>query len=209
MRRHNNLSTRIAQNLTCTRASVTEKDLRQWFNYVQEYLTKKNVLSISASRVFNLDESAFMLVPKDNAVITEKGSRSVYKIVGGNEKASLTVFFTVSTIGKMLPPMILYDLKTPPKKKILSNIPAGWGVGYTERGWMTAESFYCFIANVFMKWITDNGIELPIVLYVDGHFSHVILPLMKYYQENKIEIVVLHPNATHYTAIRCYCISFA
>ena len=153
MRRHNNLTKRIAQNLTTTRASVTEKDLRQWFSYVQHYLEKKNLLFIAPERIFNLDESAFMLVPKDNSVITQKGAKNVYQVVGSNEKACLTVLFVASAAGIMPPPMMLFDLKTTPRKNVLQRIPTGWGIGNTERGWITAESFYSYIANVFFKWL--------------------------------------------------------
>ena len=180
MKRHSNLSLRIAQNLTSIRAAVTENDLRNWFAYVKQYLAKKCLLDLDPKRIFNLDESAFMLVPKDNNVIAEKGARSVYQIVSANEKENLTVLFIAAASGDMPPPMILFNLKTTPKKNILSRIPKGWGVGNTERGWMTAESFYSYITNVFFKWLNENNYEFPIVLYVDGHSSHLTLSLCKF-----------------------------
>ena len=197
MRRHENLSKRIAQNFTSSRASVTEDDLRKWFFSVQEYLKEKQLLDVSPERIFNLDESAFMLVPKDNAVITRKGAKSVYQIVAGNEKACLTVLFTVAASGVMCPPMILFDLKTTPKKNVLNEIPEGWGVGHSERGWMTSETFYSYIVNIFYKWLIDNEYEFPVILYVDGHSSHLTLPLMKLCKQVNIEIITLYPNATH------------
>lgn len=197
MRRHPNLSNRIAQNLTCTRAAVNEEDLRNWFDKVKKYCESKNLLNIEPHRIFNADESAFMLVPKDNKVITEKGARAPYQIVSSNEKATLTVLFTIAASGAMPPPMILFDLKTTPKKNVLSNIPKGWGVGNTDRGWMTAESFYSYITNVFYKWLKENNYVFPVILYVDGHSSHMTLPLLKFCKENLIELIILYPNATH------------
>lgn len=165
MRRHPNLAKRIAQNLTSTRASVTEDDLRAWFSRVKSNLEQKNLLSIPADRIFNLDESSFMLVPKDNSVITEKGTHAPYQIVSSNEKACMTVLFTTAASRKIPPPMILFDCKTAPKKSTLDQIPKGWGIGNTERGWMTTESY---ISNVFFKWLKENNYEFPIILYVDG-----------------------------------------
>ena len=144
----NNHRPGIAQNLVTTRASVTEKDLRQWFSYVQHYLEKKNLLFIAPERIFNLDESAFMLVPKDDSVITQKGAKSVYQIVGSNEKACLTVLFVANAAGIMPPPMILFNLKTTPRQNVLQSIPTGWGIGNTERGWMIAESFYSYTLDI-------------------------------------------------------------
>ena len=197
MKRHNNLTKRISQNLTSSRAAVTEADLKKWFSNVQQYLEKKELLNLNPERIFNLDESAFMLVPKDNAVITRKGAKSVYYIVAGNEKACLTVLFTAAASGKMSPPMILFDLKTTPKKNVLNNIPQGWGVGHSERGWMTSETFSSYIANVFYNWLIDNEYTFPVILYVDGHSSHLTLPLMKFCKEHEIELIALYPNATH------------
>uniref|UniRef100_A0ABD2WF65 HTH CENPB-type domain-containing protein n=1 Tax=Trichogramma kaykai TaxID=54128 RepID=A0ABD2WF65_9HYME len=197
MSRHEKVSKRIAQNLTSTRASVTESDLRNWFAYVKKYLNKKNLVEIDPSRVFNLDESAFALVPKDNNVLAKKGAKSVYQIVSSDEKALLTVLFIASANGKLLPPMILFDCKTTPRKNTLSNIPKGWGVGNTETGWMTAESFFHYVKNCFIPWIQNNGIQLPVVLYVDGHVSHLSLPLMQLCMANQIELIALFPNATH------------
>ena len=116
MKRHLNLTKRVAQNLTSSRASVSEHDLRKWFSVIQDYLKKKNLIDIEPECIFNLDESAFMMVPKDNSVITRKGAKSVYQIVAGNEKACLTVLFTAAASGRMPPPMVLFDLKSTPKK---------------------------------------------------------------------------------------------
>ena len=97
----------------------------------------------------------------------------------------------------MPPPMILFDLKTTPKRSTLDLIPKGWGVGNTERGWMTSESFFGYISNIFFKWLKKNNYVFPVVLYVDGHSCHMTLPLMKFCKENLIQLVVLYPNATH------------
>lgn len=197
MRRHPQLSLRMAQNLTSSRASVTEENLRRWFSKVKTNLEKKSLINIDPCRIFNLDESAFSLVPKDNCVLTRRGAGSVYKIVSSDEKASLTVLFIASANGKMLPPMILYDCKTTPRKQTLSKIPSGWVVGNTETGWMTAESFFHYILNGFIPWIKNNNIQLSVVLYVDGHVSHLSFPLMKLCIQNQIELTALFPNATH------------
>lgn len=197
MRRHPSLTQRISQNLTTTRAAVTETDLRGWFSRVHENLKKKGLLSIDPKQIFNLDESSFMMDPQDNTVITKKGAKSVYQIVSASEKACITTLITASASGEMAPPMILFDRKTTPKKNVLENIPKGWGVGHTESGWMSAESFYNYVKNVFFKWLKETNHPLPVVLYVDGHSSHCTLPLIKFCKDNQIELISLYPNATH------------
>ena len=48
---------------------------------------------------------------------------------------------------------------------------------------------------MFLKWLIDNKIERPAVLYVDGHSSHITLPLVQFCQENQIELIALYPKA--------------
>lgn len=195
-RRHLELCVRVAQNLTRTRASATESVLRNWFNEVQIYLQKHNLIDIDSSRIFNCDESAFFLCPKADQVIARKGSKSVYKVIDGDEKENLTTLFIVNAKGQMAPPMIVYWYKRLPYS-VTSKIPSGWSVGTTEKGWMTAESFYEYITNVFHPWLISERIQKPIILYLDGHSSHLTMPLSDFCSKNGIELVALYPNATH------------
>lgn len=197
MNRHPILSRRIPQNLTCIRASVSEEKVRQWFDEVKTYLLKKNLLNIGANRVFNLDESAFKIVPKTDKVIVQKGARAVYQIVSSSEKATVTVLFTASASGDMAPPLVLLEQKKSIRRQALKQIPAGWGVGQTESGWMTGESFYSFIKNIFYPYLVTNNIEFPVLLYVDNHASHVNSELIEFCKEKNIELVALYPNSTH------------
>jgi len=76
-------------------------------------------------------------------------------------------------------------------------MPAGWSIGLIEKGWMTAESFFEFISNIFYSWLIKNQIKFPVVLYLDGHSSHLTLPLVQFCRSNQIELIALYPNATH------------
>ena len=43
----------------------------------------------------------------------------------------------------------------------------------------------------------EKKIVFPIVLYLDGHSSHVTMPLVSFCRDKQIEPVALYPNATH------------
>jgi len=43
----------------------------------------------------------------------------------------------------------------------------------------------------------ENNIEFPIILFVDGHSSHMSLPLSDFSQAKQIELEALKANATH------------
>ena len=117
MKTHPNLSSRIAQNSTSP--AVTEKDLRMWFAKIKSYLETKCLPNIDACRKFNTDESSFILTPKDNIVLFARDARSVYRIFGYDEKATITTLFNASAAGQLVPSLVW---KKTPKSKALKII---------------------------------------------------------------------------------------
>ena len=57
--------------------------------------------------------------------------------------------------------------------------------------------FYEFIANGFDKWLNENKIKKPAILFVDGHRSHLSLQLSTFCDDNQILLYCLPPNTTH------------
>ena len=117
--RHNNLSIRTAQYLNIDRASITTEDLIAWFHEIETYLKSKNMLNIHASRIFNCDETNIQLCPKPDKVLTEKGAKSVYKVVDASEKESMTVLFMYNANGTRALPMLMYPYKDRVPKRII------------------------------------------------------------------------------------------
>ncbi|XP_046593914.1 uncharacterized protein LOC124294094 [Neodiprion lecontei] len=195
-KRHPELSIRKPQHLSTSRAAVNREELQEWFKDSGKYLESKNLLNIPASRIFNCDESSILLCPDAESVLAEKGSRAVYKIVDGG-KESLTVLFTYRADGTRAPPMLMYSYKKSIPKKIVENTPTGWGLGVSDSGWMTTETFYEYITNVFYPWLLEEKTEFPVILYMDNHSSHLNLPLVTFCREKQIELVMLPPNSTH------------
>lgn len=194
------LTERVSQNLTRTRAGVTEKNIRNWFEEIASHFEEKNLTEVVAhcpERVFNCDETAFFLSPGTNKVIVRKGQKVVHNIVNSDEKECITTLIMGNAAGALAPPMVVISLKRVPKT-FADSVPASWAVGKSENGWMTGQTFYEYIANVFYPWLIENKIEFPIVLYLDGHVSHLTLALSKFCSDKQIELVALYPNSTHF-----------
>lgn len=134
--------------------------------------------------------------PKPPSVLAPKGSKDVYNIVGNNEKENITVLITGNAAGDLAPPFILFAGKHLPKRAA-QMAPKEFAFGCSENGWMTGKNFYEFIVNVFEPWFTKKTIERPVILYSDGHKSHLTLHLSKFCSEHQIVLIALHPNATH------------
>ena len=101
---------------------MTESVLGEWYQEMESYLYQVNLMNIHPSRVYNLDESAFFLVPTGDKVLARRGCKTVYKVTTGDERESLTVLFTVNAGGTMLPPLILFWYERIPSS-IMNSLP--------------------------------------------------------------------------------------
>lgn len=197
LQRNKEIAKRTVEKLTKNRASVTPAMLRNWFHEVRSYLTENDLLSVmeNPERIFNMDESGFMLCPKGEKVLGLKGQKNVYEVCG-KDKEQCTILLATSASGLLAPTLIVYSGQRLPKG-VGDHMPDGWGLAKSEKGWITGEVFYEYIANVFYPWIKKKEIALPVILFVDGHSSHLTYHLSNFCNEVGIVIVALNPNATH------------
>lgn len=108
----------------------------------------------------------------------------------------ITTLIGGNASGKLVPPLVMYPYQRIPAN-IVNNMPNDWAFGRSENGWMTSEAFYEYITNCFHPWLMSNKITLPIVLFIDGHVSHISYHLSQFCSQNNIILVALYPNATH------------
>lgn len=92
--------------------------------------------------------------------------------------------------------MLVYPHEKIPTK-VAQNFPYGPDMGKSANGWMTADVFFDQIKSLFYPWVVDNGIEFPVLLYVDGHVSHITMEMSDFCVQHKIEWIALFLNATH------------
>lgn len=62
---------------------------------------------------------------------------------------------------------------------------------------MTADVFFNYISTVFYPWLVENKIVFPVILYIDGHSSHVTMEVSDFCVQKQIELILLYLNATH------------
>ncbi|KAJ8958358.1 hypothetical protein NQ314_006419 [Rhamnusium bicolor] len=103
--------------------------------------------------------------------------------------------FTFSASGEICAPMIVYPYKRIPEK-IIQSVPPQWGIARSDNDWMTAETFYEYIANVLHPYLVKQKTIFPIILFVDGHKSHRTYNLSVLCNTLQIELIALYPNAT-------------
>ena len=82
-------------------------------------------------------------------------------------------------------------------KDIVDLVPEEFYISTSESGWMTSCNFFEFIANVFLPWVKEKNVHLPVILFLDGHSTHMTLQVSTFCEENNIILYLLPPNTTH------------
>lgn len=197
LNRHPQLASRTAEFVTKASSNISPNDLKKWFSEIEEYLKEKGYFHIlqDPSRIFNGDETNFYLCPKNSKVLAPRGTSNVYEVENASSKSNITVMFTFSATGLLTPPMVIFPYKRLPNY-IIQSVPEEWGIGATETGWMRSETFYEYISNVLYNFLLKSGTIFPIILFLDGHSTHLTLQRSNLCQNLQIILICLYPNAT-------------
>lgn len=131
-RRHPEITSRLAQNLSRSRATLTKESLQGWFRDIQLYLSKNNLLDVVSDpkRVFNMDESAFFLSPTPGKVLVNRNSRVTYNFSANSDRECTTVLLGGNAAGDLVPPYAIFKLKSLNHVNF-EQIPKHWGYGKT------------------------------------------------------------------------------
>lgn len=136
----------------------------------------------------------FFLAPKGELIIGPRGYH-VYNESLNSDKENITLF-AVNAAGQFAPSLTLYKYERLPPR-IAEEAPPNWGIGKTENGWMTSEAFYEYFANIFVSFMVEKHISHPVIIFLDGHRSHLTLHLSRFCRNNEIILIALYPNSTH------------
>ncbi|XP_062535049.1 uncharacterized protein LOC134204243 [Armigeres subalbatus] len=198
LRRHPMIKKKLSRNLSRSGAKVSEELLRQWFSEVEDILQEEGIdLSIfnNPKRIFNFDESGFQLIPRNFKALCGPHDENVYHVSNNSEKECFTALFGSNADGDLTPTMVLYSGQRI-SREIAESVPKGWCVGVSEEGWQTSKTFYEYMTNCFFQWLLETKTEFPVIVFVDGHTSHVNVELAEFCMRNQIFLISLYPNST-------------
>lgn len=200
-KRHPTISRRIPSMLPKHRAAVSKPMIKSWFKEIGEYITNENLQEAmkDPTRIFNMDETAVRTIPTKEVVLAEVGVPYVHAKVGNSDKESYTALFAANAAGQLAPTLMLYPYKQRMPGEIWKHLPEGWAAGRTESGWMNRDTFFSYLKDVFYPWVVQQGITFPIILFVDGHRSHVSQNTTDFCEEKQMELISLPPNSTQIT----------
>ena len=155
--------------------SVTPAQIKRWFEEITAYIEEKHLESTmeKPTQIFNMDETAVRTTPTRDVVLAESNKNQVHSRVGNSEKESYTALFAGNVAGMLAPTMVLFPYKQRMPGEIFQRFPKGWAVGRTDSGWVTRDTFAAYLKDMFYPWLLREKIPFPIIMFVDGHSSHV------------------------------------
>ena len=120
----------------------------------------------------------------------------VHEVAGGSGRQYITVHCVGSAYGGILPSFILYKGKNV-YQRWMQGGPATAVYGVSELEWMDSDNFLSQFKKLYLPALSHLLKEASVLLFLDGHCSHISIELVKLARSNNIEILCLLPNTTH------------
>ena len=195
----------MASRLSKGMATITEAAIRKWHSAATTFFTITEPIFAwvlkDPKRVLGFDETNFrydLQGGRVGRVLAPRGCKFVARKATG-PGSQITVTHGFSAWGFLFPPTIIIPgLKGQKVTPEMMDIEAYPEAAYIceEGGWQTAETFLLFIKQVD-KWLTQFDIPRPVILFCDGHKSHVAFQVGAWARAHQIMIYILRANATN------------
>ena len=203
LRRWPELTERKPQHLSTSRARACSREsLDKWYEGVKVFFESTGFfrrgrpLYDIADRIWNCDETGFCLGVTTKKVLAKKGEKFVHDTAGGSDRAYITVHCCGSASGTRLAPYILYKGVYLYKEWTIGG-PAGALYGVSDSGWMETKNCLGWFKKGFLPAVRHLLKTGPVVLFFDGHVSHLALDLLKEARSECVHLYTLPSNTTH------------
>ncbi|XP_029712566.2 uncharacterized protein LOC109400123 [Aedes albopictus] len=165
--------------------TLTAEYIRNWFRAVKQRFVTNNHLEVleQPARIFMVEE-VFLYFPGKARTM-----------------ADIAVMFGFGASGSIVHPNILVSTDRAPHDFKMLDLPPGWGVKVSERGCLDTQTFRSYILAVFHPYLVQQGVRLPVVLFVDGHALSQIAEIDDLCQSLGIILVSLY-NSSNINAVK-------
>ena len=167
---------------------LNPKVVEEYFDLLDKVLTDSNLKNAQ----YNCDETFLPLDATREKVITLKNTKNVYAHSHGTTE-HISMLCAASAAGFPLPPMIIYPKAYPGGAYTFAG-PDDAVYGKSESGYVDSELFIKWMEKIFLKFAVP---ERPIILFIDGHKSHVTLDVVDMARNNDVILFCLPPHTTH------------
>ncbi|GBP59179.1 CENP-B homolog protein 2 [Eumeta japonica] len=191
--RHPNLSFRQPESLSRARIQgFTAENVKSFFDILKPELEK---IKFNPNKIFNVDETGITTVQHTvRKILTVKGKKAVHKLSSAERGALITIVTCMSASGQFIPPLMVFPRKNM-KAELLDGAPPGTIAGCHPSGWIQPELFTKWLRHFVA--IVKPSKEDPVLLVLDGHYSHTRnLDVIDIARDNGVSVVCLPPHST-------------
>ena len=187
-KRHPRLSLRRTDKLERSRAECLNPEVVDEYFELLKKVLDENHLEDEPRRIYNCDETFLPLdATREKVVMLKNTTQSP----GTTEH--ITMLCAASAAGFPLPPMIIFPGGFPGGAYTFQG-PNDALYAKSESGWVDTELFICWMKKIFLKYVVP---QRPVVLFIDGHKSHMTLDVVDLARSNDVILFCLPPHTSH------------
>ena len=172
--------------------SATRETLDNYYKELLIILQKYKLLE-KPHRIFSVDETGVSTEHIPPKIVAQRG-RTPLAVVS-NRSATAMIISTVSAIGQVLPPYIIFKGKRMCDDLLAGALP-GTQAAMSETGWSNTKVFQMYLIEHLLKYVPTNKDE-PLLLLYDGHSSHINVPLIEWARKHNIILFQLPAHTSH------------
>lgn len=165
--------------------------LHDYFNKLQKLLRKHRFLP---ENIWNMDEKGFSLGFSSRAKVICRAARRNPHVAQDGSREMLMVLELVSVLGMALPPFVVYKGKGHYMGWHLETDDPNARFAYSKNGWTDDQLGLAWLCKHFEPKTYTN---LPRLLILDGHGSHITWQFCQFALERNIQIICLPAHSTH------------
>lgn len=195
MARHPVLSLRKPEGLSAARAAMLNP------NVISDHFDKlgavmdKYELKDKPGQIYNLDETGLSLVHTPSKVIASRGKKTVQSRTSGDRGENVSVLICANAQGTVCPPFIIFKGKRL-NPGLTAHAPPGTLFGCSDSSFINATLFETWFTKMFIPSLPPVR---PVLLILDGHYSHITLTTLQTARDNEIQLYCLPPHTTNHT----------
>ncbi|CAF2689825.1 unnamed protein product [Rotaria sp. Silwood2] len=195
MRRWSNeLKLKKTEKLEKVRSNACRREIvENWFEHLRSVFKKFDLFN-RPDALWNVDEAGFLDDPGRRSVVIKRTTKHAISSHSGTGKSHTTLVICTSASGEILPPYFIYQGARMWTTSVPKNGFPGSRYNCTKTGWIEEPVFFDWFKNQFIPRVST--IKRPVILFFDGHHTHISVRTVKLAMENHIELECLPAHTT-------------
>ena len=197
IKRHDEIKTKFSRRYDHQRAQCEDpKIIQAWFDCVQQSIMKYGILS---DDIYNFDETGFAMGLIATAkVVTRADYYGRAKLLQPGNREWVTAIESISAIGRVLPPCIIFKGKNYIQGWFEDlALPGDWRIEVSPNGWTTDDIGLAWLEKHFIPLTSPYTKGKYRLLILDGHGSHLTPQFDLLCSQNNIIPICMPPHSSH------------